>query len=118
MKILVADDEPLIVELMTEYLSAAGHAVVSTDNAATLVQMVLADAPELIFLDINMPGIRDVIISPKIKIPQEIRHIPIVAITGNEPEKLYAAGLPETIPVLKKPIDFDEVDAKIKEITG
>ena len=118
MKILVADDEPLIIELLTEYLTAAGHEVASADNAKTLVDLVREETPGLIFLDINMPGIRNVLISPKIKIPNEIRHVPIVAVTGNEKDKLYELGLPGDIEVLSKPVDFSEVDAVIQRVLG
>jgi len=118
MKILVADDEQAIVELMSEYLTAAGHTVSSAYDADSLVKMVGEDAPELIFLDINMPGIRDDGMSPPIEIPPAIAHIPVVAITGNEKKKVYAMGLPANVEVLAKPVNFAEVDAVIEKLTN
>lgn len=118
MKILIADDEPLIIELLTEYLSAAGHTVSSAYDAATLVEMAQADLPELVFLDINMPGIRDQAATPQITIPAALKRIPTVAITGNERKKVYQMGLPANIQVIQKPVDFAEVDAVIQKFTG
>ncbi|PIU19681.1 MAG: hypothetical protein COT18_06245 [Elusimicrobia bacterium CG08_land_8_20_14_0_20_59_10] len=111
MKILVADDEQAIVDLMSEYLDAAGHEVVSAYDADSLVKLVAEAAPGLIFLDINMPGIRDDGMSPAIEIPAAIKRIPVVAITGNEKKKVYAMGLPANIEIIQKPINFPEVDA-------
>ena len=118
MKILIADDEPLIIELLTEYLTAAGHTVASAHDADTLAEMVRQDIPELIFLDINMPGIRNTAASPQIEIPQPLKRIPIVAITGNERKKVYQLGLPENIQVIQKPVNFAEVDAAIKKFSS
>ncbi len=117
MRILVADDEPLIIDLLTEYLGAAGHEVASAYDAKSLIAMVEADPPELVFFDINMPGIKDSL-SPNIIIPPALKNIPIVAVTGTDSEKLYKMGLPADIQVLAKPIDFAEVDAIIAKITG
>jgi len=113
MKILLADDDPSIIELLTEYLAMAGHAVSSAYDAKSLVSMIAADVPELVFCDINMPGIRDDDRTPKIEIPMALKNIPVVALTGNEYEKLLQMGLPKDIQVLAKPIDFAEVDAVI-----
>jgi len=117
MKILIADDEPLIVELLSEYLTGAGHTVAAAYDAATLVEMAQADVPGLIFLDINMPGIRNASASPQITIPHALRQIPIVAITGNERKTVYQMGLPANIEVIQKPVEFAELEAAIKKFS-
>lgn len=119
MKIMVADDEDLIVDLLSEYLTAAGHEVTSANDAESLVASVEADPPELIFLDINMPGIREGgMANPTVSIPPALKGIPIVAVTGNEPKKVYQMGLPSNIDVLSKPINFPDIDAVIAKYTA
>jgi two-component system, OmpR family, response regulator len=118
MKIIIADDDPLIIELLSEYLVSAGHEVSSAYDAPTLVSMVQQDPPGLVFFDINMPGIRDGGMSSKVTIPSELRGIPLVAITGNEKEKVYQMGLPQSIEVLQKPINFTDVEAVIEKAAG
>ena len=119
MKIMVADDEELIVDLLSEYLTAAGHEVSSAFDADSLVAAVQADPPELIFLDINMPGIREGgMANPKVTLPDAIKNIPIVAVTGNEAKKVYQMGLPANIEVLSKPINFPDIDAIIAKYTA
>ena len=117
MKILVADDEQLIIDLLSEYLSAAGHEVISAYDADSLISLVESDAPELVFMDINMPGIRDDGRTPAIVIPEALKHTPVVAITGNEYKKLLQMGLPKNIAFLAKPIDFAQLDAVIAKFT-
>ena len=118
MKILIADDEPLIIDLLTEYLTAAGHDVTSAYDGKSLIKMVEEDPPELVFLDINMPGMRDEILSPRVEIPPALKNIPVVAVTGTDREKLYKMGLPAHIEVIQKPINFPEVDAAIAKLSG
>src|SRR4249920_2299081 len=54
--VLVVDDEPELRSLLVEYLGRHGFAVRAAPNAAQAREMVLAAAPDLALLDVNMPG--------------------------------------------------------------
>ena len=117
MKILVADDESFIIDLLEDYLTTAGHTVVTAFDANSLISKVKEAAPDLVFMDINMPGIRDDGRSPAIQIPEALKNIPVVAVTGNEIKKLREMGLPVNIDVLVKPIDFPAMDVILAKLT-
>ncbi len=117
MKILIADDESFIIDLLEDYLTMEGHTVVSAFDATSLVAKAAETTPDLIFMDINMPGIRNDDRSPAIQIPPALKNIPVVAVTGNEVNKLREMGLPENIDVLVKPVDFSAMDALLVKFT-
>lgn len=56
LKILVVDDEPTNSEILTVMLEREGHEVLTASNAPMGVQMALEAKPDLIFMDILMPG--------------------------------------------------------------
>lgn len=119
MKIMIADDDDLIIALLSEYLTGSGHTVATAYDAASLVKAVQEDAPGLIFLDINMDGIRSGgLDSARVELPAAIKSLPIVAITGNEAKKVYQMGLPPSIPVISKPIDFAVIDAVLAKFSN
>ena len=55
-QILVCDDEPHLREMVAEYLGERGYAVVEAASAAKMKSALETGAPDLIVLDINMPG--------------------------------------------------------------
>jgi two-component system OmpR family response regulator len=54
--ILVVDDDPDLRKLITEFLSARGFRVAAAENAAVMLRMIEAERPDLIILDVMMPG--------------------------------------------------------------
>lgn len=55
--VYVADDEPELASLLAETLQDAGHEVVTSANGHMLLEKVTQQAPDVILLDINMPGL-------------------------------------------------------------
>lgn len=56
LKILVVDDEPTNAEILTVMLEREGHAIVTASNAPMGVSLALEVKPDLIFMDVLMPG--------------------------------------------------------------
>ena len=54
--ILVVDDDPDLRKLITEFLSGRGYRVAAAENAAVMLQMIEVERPDLIILDVMMPG--------------------------------------------------------------
>lgn len=103
-KILVADDSKFQVQLLSSYLTDAGHHVTTALDAMQASMAAFRDLPDAIVLDINMPGGSGFEVLKRLKNSSKTRHIPIVIVSGNEmdPEnakKIGAAGF------LHKPVD-------------
>lgn len=88
--ILVVDDEPKIVRLVQQYLERAGFHVVTADNGDTAIQRFYRDEPDLVVLDLMIPGI------PGLEVARAIRRhteTPLIMVTALTRESDRLAGL-------------------------
>lgn len=92
-KILVIDDTELMVKLTTDVLTKHGYEVVSANNGVDGIKMVASEKPDLVLLDVVMPGIDGFEVCKLLKKDESNNLIPIIMLTaqGNEEDKL--AGL-------------------------
>jgi two-component system KDP operon response regulator KdpE len=114
--ILVVDDEPKLVRLVREVLTAAGYAVVTTGNGAEAVQMVAVEQPDLMILDILLQyGEFD-----GYEVAQRVREfsdIPIIMLTARVREsdllRGFEAGADDYV---TKPFSSKELLARIRAL--
>lgn len=92
-KILIIDDTELMVKLTTDILSQKGYDVVSASNGLDGIKMVAAEKPDLVLLDLVMPGIDGFEVCKLLRDDESNHLMPIIMLTaqGNEDDKL--AGL-------------------------
>jgi len=116
-KILVVDDEPNIVLSLEFLMSRAGYAVSKAGDAATALQSVEDDPPDLILLDVNLPDRSGYEICEAIRARPEWRDIVIVMLTAKgrdvERQKGLALGADDYI---TKPFATQEVVDKVHEL--
>lgn len=112
-KVMIADDDAGIIGLLSIMLKQEGYEVSSTLNGATLLQMD-KELPDLILLDICMPGVdgRDVCRSLKQK--EFTKKIPIVMISAS-PDVERSAMDAGANDFLAKPFDLQELLKKIEK---
>jgi putative two-component system response regulator len=82
--ILIVDDDPLIRNMMCQVLSRQGHTVDSASDGQSALGKVSASSPDLILLDLKMPGMDGFEVVRQIKKNSETGDIPIIAITGHD----------------------------------
>ena len=82
-KILVVDDEPLNRELIRTFLADTGHQVIEAENGEQAVSLCLRDLPDLVLMDIRMPSMDGREALALIRSREEIRHIPLIAVTAS-----------------------------------
>ena len=104
-RILVVDDEPSAIELLTEFLTAKNHTVISASNGEEALRKVKEERPHLIFLDYLMPKTNGLDVLKKIReIDKEVGVIMVTAIheeeIGRQALKLGAFDF------ITKPIDL------------
>lgn len=115
-KILVADDDPAILEGVTMILEDAGYEIETTVNAKTF-QDLKENFPDLILLDIRMSGIDGRDICKTLKNKKKTKQIPIIMISANKDTKELSkeAGADD---FLAKPFEMDELLAMAKKYTN
>jgi len=90
MKILVVEDQPTEMKLAVHVLSAAGHEVDRAIAAGQALDAIKAARPNVILLDLSLPGMDGLTLARKLKADPATSGIPIVAVTSY-PEKFSSA---------------------------
>lgn len=113
-KILVVDDEKAICEILEEFLSLFGHSVTSANSGADAIEVVRRASPDVVFLDIRMPGMSGLDVLKEIKaLDSSVRVIMISAFGDEETEsmarELGADGY------IQKPVDLPGLLVLLKD---
>ena len=116
-KILIAEDERDIRDLIAFTLKFAGHEVVAASNGEEAYQLALKEIPELIIMDVRMPKMTGYEACRLIKADPTTKHIPVVFLSAKgqeaEVQNGLAAGADE---YLLKPFAPDQLTRKVAEI--
>ena len=116
-KILIIDDEPLVVKLLSKQLKDNGYKTIGTYDTSQCMKIAKEEKPDLILLDLNMPPEGGISVFKNLKISIFTSMIPIIFITGvpgKEIRKLIMdLGADGYFP---KPFKFDELLKKIEEL--
>ncbi|HEX4047123.1 MAG TPA: response regulator [Elusimicrobiota bacterium] len=118
-KILVIDDDPMIVDIILDCLIEAGHVVSSATDAYTGMNLAMRERPDLITLDFEMPAGDGGRVHERLRGNLNTARIPIVFVTGVEASKLppFARGDAATR-FVPKPIILDDLRAAVAELLG
>ena len=83
-KVLVVDDEPEITEIVQTFLADAGYQVKVENSSTRALQVARQFKPDIILLDIMMPGLDGYDVCRDIKSDPEFSHTPIIFLTGKD----------------------------------
>jgi CheY-like chemotaxis protein len=113
-RILVVDDLEDNISLLEEILAEEGYEIDSAKNGQSALAKVEASPPDLVLMDAMMPGMDGYEVTRRIRENPSLPFIPILMITANE-----NADVPQGLELgandfIRKPIDFDELMARIK----
>ncbi len=113
-KILVCDDETDLREMLQEYLEKRGYIARLAGNADELRAAIAEETPDLIILDINMPGEDGLSALRRLRSESEI---PVVMLTaaGETIDKIVGLEMGAD-DYLGKPVDLRELEARIKAV--
>lgn len=122
-KILIVDDEESIVEALTLRLEREGYEVIGAYTGEKGLQLAQGERPDLIILDIFLPGEDGLAILKKLKRPidsetgepSKTREIPVLVLTGRGEKMEEMFEMEEAFAFLTKPVDSKALLAKIQE---
>jgi DNA-binding response OmpR family regulator len=116
-KILIAEDERDIRDLVIFTLQFAGFEVVAASNGAEAVELVPKEKPDLILLDVRMPKMTGYEACEAIRKIPEVAHVPIVFLSAKGQEAEISAGLAAGgMDYILKPFAPDQLGKRVKEI--
>ena len=116
-KILVVDDTPHNVKLLADILGMKGYAVSTATNGEEALASVAADAPDLILLDIMMPGLSGYDVCKRLRADPDTALLPIVLCTSLDPGQERVKGIEAGADdFLTKPINQAELFARVRSL--
>ena len=86
-KVLVVDDSALILQMLSEYLRDGGYDVVTAGDGMNAISVVRNEKPDIIIMDIMMPGMDGHSVAKLIKLDNNFAAIPIIVFSDLEGEK-------------------------------
>ncbi len=91
--ILIVEDDPLGCELAKEIFTTAGYTALSVEDGVGLLERVKRERPDLILMDLQLPGTDGVTLARQLKADDETRSIPIVMTTAYALPEPYVEAL-------------------------
>jgi two-component system sensor histidine kinase/response regulator len=114
-KILVVDDQPINVQLLKRKLEREGMIVATSYSGREALDMVKADKPDLILLDVMMPEMDGIEVCQRLQADSETKTIPVIFITARTSKEGKIEGLGVgAVDYITKPIDLDETLARVQ----
>ena len=116
-RIIVADDDEVLAEVICSALIEAGHIAGFLTNGRDALRTIKARRPDLAILDCNMPELSGVMLLRELRKSPELCTLPVLMLTGRRNEQdvqiAYFAGCDD---YLKKPCHPDEVVFRVHEL--
>jgi len=114
---LIIDDSPTIVFALKKILRSSGFITYEALDAETGIEIARAERPDLIFLDIILPGVNGFAALRALRRDPLTKHIPVIMISGNEQAtELFFGSRIGADDFMKKPFSRFEVFARIERL--
>jgi phosphate regulon transcriptional regulator PhoB len=116
-KILVVDDEPSIVDVLTYNLAKAGHQPIVARDGEQALKLARAERPDLVILDLMLPGIDGLEVCRALRNAEWRGDLPIIMLTAKDEEVDRVVGLEiGADDYIVKPFSTRELMARVKAV--
>ena len=118
MKVLAIDDQQLVLLPLEKRLKELGYDVITKTNGSDGMNAFNSFNPDLVIIDINMPGISGLDVVKYIRVTKK-SNTPIMVLSGNTQDKTITKGFDLGIDdYMKKPLSLNEISARVKRLIG
>lgn len=116
-KIVIVEDNPFNMELVHDILAIKGYEIFEAVDAEQGLEVIAKILPDLILMDIQLPGMDGIEATKIIKSQEATKDIPVIAVTANamkgDREEIISKGFDDYV---SKPIELTVLTEKVKEI--
>ncbi|HEX3675862.1 MAG TPA: response regulator transcription factor [Sphingomicrobium sp.] len=116
-RIIVAEDDDLVSDIVREALTKSGHVVGVVDNGADALRAIQLKNPDLVILDCMMPELSGLIVLREMRTSSALYDTPVLVLTGRQGardvELAYNQGADD---YMKKPFDPDELVFRVEQL--
>jgi DNA-binding response OmpR family regulator len=117
--ILIADDEPDVLELVGYRLSRSGFTVVEACDGEEALARALDQVPDLAVLDVMMPKLDGYELTRRLRSADATQRVPVILLTARAQESDIATGFEAGADdYLRKPFNPDELVARVRAVLG
>ena len=117
-RILVADDDPATLDLLTYFRGSKGFEVVTADDGTRAVEVGSSGDFELAIVDIHMPMYDGVEVVDLLKRRHVLHPLKVIALTGDLSSTVRSALAGRIDAYLTKPVDLHELEAEVLRLSG
>lgn len=118
-RILIAEDDEIVGDIVRDALISAGHGVGVLDNGKDALQTIVARRPDLVILDCNMPELGGMLVLRELRKLPDFFDLPVLILTGRQSRKdsdlAYFEGADD---YMTKPFDPEEVVFRVEQLLG
>ncbi len=118
-RVLIVEDNPHSLELLRELVQVEGHQALTAGSRSEALSIARAEHPDLILMDIQLPGVDGLTVTRELKEEPKTKDIPIVVISAHalpgDEERALQAGC---IAYLSKPLDTRHLCALLARLLG
>ncbi len=115
-RILVVDDAPDNVLLVETILEEEGYEISSADNGFSALLQIEKSPPDLLLLDVMMPGMDGYEVTKRIRQKTELPFIPILLITAHDSASVVQGLDMGADDFIRKPVEMDELLARVRSL--
>jgi DNA-binding response OmpR family regulator len=113
-KILVAEDDKQIADMIAFKLTNGGHQVIRAEDGEQAVNLAALESPDLILLDAMMPGLNGFEVLRRLKGDPGLRSVPVIMVTAKGHERDVLSGLRGgAVDYMVKPFSLKELSARV-----
>jgi CheY-like chemotaxis protein len=113
-KILIIDDDPVVVNYLKAVFSDNGYATCSASSSMEGLEAVKSEKPDLICLDLQMPGEWGPRFYRKLRKDKELKDTPVIVISGIDGDH----AVKDAVAFVKKPFDPEKLVGIVKNTIG
>ena len=119
MTILVVDDDYLSRELLQAHMENAHYHVILANSGIKALELAAAQQPDIILMDVNMPGLNGYSVCSQLKSTPTTSHIPVLLMTAmDDEENMALASESGADGFVSKPFDIPRMFEKINQLIG
>jgi putative two-component system response regulator len=116
-RVLIVDDDPVVRETIRDSVEHLGYATREAGSAEEALQQIAAEVPDLVLLDVRMPGITGIELCRQLKADQATHLIPVVLLTAQGELDTRVAGLEAGADdYFTKPVHLRELRARLRAL--
>lgn len=118
-KILIVDDEPAMISMLSEFLGGAGFEISTASDGQMALEKVNLAPPDLLLMDIMLPKVDGWLVCQKLKADEKFKKIPIVLISGMlASDSSTDPSIEKCDYLIAKPFQMENLLKKVQELTG